>query len=185
MIYDIMRRLEYDPDDESALEELKQEDYAPIEEAFFKWVDGNYRFTEEERDIISILISETEPSKMYEPERVIPSDSDVAEQLKNMSIGEEFSFKEASFSAFTMGAGGKLGEGGLVFGDSIRIKVDGKCQSICLMPYSLHDEEMELKLGGNYELVKVVEDEPAYNEAGEEIEDSKRLTYHIKQIIKE
>lgn len=178
---DLKERLKDDPEDELALEEWEEEDYAPIEEAFFKWVLGDYKFTEEERDTIGVLISESEPTSDYEPERVIPADSDLAKELKSMAIGDEFSFKEASFSAFSLGSGGKDGEA-LKLGNGIRIKVDGKCQAISLIPYSPY-EEMELKLGGNYKLVKVVEDEPAYNVEGEEIEDSNRLTYHIQQII--
>ena len=178
---DLKERLKYDPEDELALEEWEEEDYASIEEAFFKWVLGEYRFTEEERDTIGVLISESEPTSDYEPERVIPADSDLAKKLKSMAIGDEFSFKEASFSAFSLGSGGKDGEA-LKLGNGIRIKVDGKCQAISLIPYSPY-EEMELKLGGNYKLVKVVEDEPAYNAEGEELEDSNRLTYHIQQVI--
>ena len=178
---DLKERLKDDPEDELALEEWEEEDYAPIEEAFFKWTLGDYKFTEEERDTIGVLISESEPTSNYEPERVIPADSDLAKELKSMAIGDEFSFKEASFSAFSLGSGGKDGEA-LKLGNGIRIKVDGKCQAISLIPYSPY-EEMELKLGGNYKLVKVVEDEPAYNVEGEEIEDSNRLTYHIQQVI--
>ena len=178
---DLKERLKDDPEDELALEEWEEEDYAPIEEAFFKWALGDYKFTEEERDTIGVLISESEPTSDYEPERVVPTNSDLAKELKSMAIGDEFSFKEASFSAFSLGSGGKDGEA-LKLGNGIRIKVDGKCQAISLIPYSPY-EEMELKLGGNYKLVKVVEDEPAYNVESEEIEDSNRLTYHIQQII--